>query len=86
MGQGEQKNSGKEEAHSFPVLSQTQKKEDVIAPLKKVPSHVVNIDNNGLIKVIRVNMGLELMGQSVYYYYRPLCDVFGDKRLWVLVG
>ena len=31
-------------------------------------------------------MGLELMGQSVYYYYRPLCDVFGDKRLWVLVG
>ena len=50
VGQGEQENSGKEEAHSSPVLSQSQKKEDVIAPLKKVLSHVANIDkNNGLI-------------------------------------
>ena len=49
-GQGEQENSGKEEAHSSAVLALTQQKEDVTASLKKVPSHVANIDeNNGLI-------------------------------------
>ena len=43
-------------------------KEDVIASLKKVPSHMANIDkNNGVIYVIRVNTKPELMGQSVYH-------------------
>ena len=50
VGQREQENSGKEEAHFSPVLSQPQKKEDAIACLKRVPSHVANMDkNNGLI-------------------------------------
>ena len=43
VGQGEQENSGKEEAHSSAVLAQTQKKQDVAAPLKKILSHMANI-------------------------------------------
>ena len=39
----------KEDAWSA-VLTQPQKKQDVTAPLNKVPSHVTNIEeNNGLI-------------------------------------
>ena len=46
-GQGEQENSGKEEALSSQSCPDT---EDVISPPKKVLSHVANIDkNNGLI-------------------------------------
>ena len=49
-GQGEQENSGKREAWSTVVVTHPQKKQDVTALLKKVPSHVANIDkNNGLI-------------------------------------
>ena len=50
VGQGEQENSGKKEAHSSVVLIQPQKKQDVTALPKKVPSHVANIEKkNGLI-------------------------------------
>ena len=42
-GQWEQENSGKEEAYSSAVPVQTQKKQDVIASLKRVLSHVANI-------------------------------------------
>ena len=49
MGQGEQEDSGKKEALSA-LVSLPRKKQDVIALLKKVPSHVANTDkNNGLI-------------------------------------
>ena len=50
VGQGEQENSGKKEAHSSAVLIHPQKKQDVTALPRKVPSHVANINkNNGLI-------------------------------------
>ena len=50
VGQWEQDNSGKEEAHSSAVLAMLQKMQDVTAWLNKVPSHMANIDkNNGLI-------------------------------------
>ena len=46
------------------VLIWLQSTQDITALLKKVPSHVDNIDkNNGLIQVIRVNKKPELMGQ-----------------------
>ena len=52
VGQREQENSGKKEAHSSAVLTQLQKKQDVTASLKKVPSHVAHIGkNNGLYKL-----------------------------------
>ena len=48
-GQGEKEYSRKKEAFSA-VVSPPQKKQDVTASLKKVPSHVANIGkNNGLI-------------------------------------
>ena len=44
-----QENSEKKEAHFSGVLTHPQKKQDVTASLKKVLSHVANIDkNNGL--------------------------------------
>ena len=65
-GQGEQECSGKKET-LFAVVSLAQKKQDVTASLKNVPSHLADTDkNNGLIKVIRVNQKPELMGHSVY--------------------
>ena len=42
--QGEQENAGKREAHSSAVLAQPQKKQDVIASLNKVLSHMANTD------------------------------------------
>ena len=39
-------NSGKEKAHSSAVPTQSQKKEDVTAPLNNVLSHMANTDKN----------------------------------------
>ena len=65
-GQGEQENSGKKKSQSV-VVTQTQSKQDVTAPLKKVPSHVANTDKNyGITEVIKVNKKPELLGQPVY--------------------
>ena len=49
------------------VALQTQRKQDVTAVLKNVPSHMANTNKNyGLIKVLRVDKKPELIGQPVY--------------------
>ena len=46
VGQGEQENSGKKEAHSSAVVTPPLKNQDVTASLNKVLSHVATIDKN----------------------------------------
>ena len=49
------------------AVTQLQRKQDVTASPKKVPSHVANTDKNyGLIQFIRVNKKPEILGQSIY--------------------